>query len=446
MLNSSWHFSSKIHFVGIGGIGVSGIAHLFLQKGFFVSGSDQQKSEITEELKKRGAQIFIGHRASNVPPDASLVVYSEAVPLDNVELRRARKLKIKVQSGAQALADFAKDYFLIAVSGMHGKSTTASMISRILIKAGFDPTFVIGTRPGWRLGKSPYMVIEADDYQAKFLHYYPDILVLTNIEKEHMDFFKDFQHIKKVFSKYVQQVKGFIVANKDDENTLKILMSHFPFSVFKQKVKCYSLKDKEALRIKKILKVPGEHNVSNALAALKVARLLGISDQIALKALSEYKGVWRRFQETSLKIKNQKVKIISDYAHHPTEIKATFQALQEKYAQKRVWVVFQPHQYQRTFYLFQDFVKTFQQARNKFGIEKIIITDIYSVKGREKKTIKQKVNSQKLALATQNNSVQYIKKGLLKNYLQKHISDFDVLVVMGAGDIYYLVEQIANAL
>ncbi|MEK7173212.1 MAG: UDP-N-acetylmuramate--L-alanine ligase, partial [Patescibacteria group bacterium] len=364
----------KIHCVGIGGIAISALANIYQQKGHRVAGSDAEASEITAELKNQGIKVFIGHQAANITKDIDLVIYSEAVPPNNSELKKARRLKIRCLSGAQALADLAKDYFLIAVSGMHGKSTTASMIAQILIKANLDPTFVIGTKPGFRLGKSRYLIIEADDYQAKFLHYHPDILVLTNIEEEHMDWFKNFSHIKKVFKQYLRQVKKFIIANKDNEGIRKVLIFNFQFSIFKPKVNFYSLKDKDAEKLKKVLQVPGEHNVSNALAALNVARLLKIDDKTSFEALSQYKGVWRRFQEFSLKVENCKLKIISDYAHHPTEIAATLQALAEKYPKQKKWVVFQPHQYQRTFYLFDNFVKTLRQAQSKFGVDQLIIT------------------------------------------------------------------------
>ncbi|MFH0740083.1 MAG: Mur ligase domain-containing protein [bacterium] len=213
----------RIHFIGIGGIGISATACIYKQKGWVVSGSDEERSEITDSLKQMGIKVFIGHKASNLPAKADLVVYSEAVPKTNPELQQAKKLKIKCLSGAQALGDLAKDYFLIAVSGMHGKSTTASMIAQILIKAKLDPTFIIGTKPGNRLGKSKYLIIEADDYKAKFLNYYPDILVLTNIDEEHMDFFQNLNHIFKVFLQYIGQVKNCVIANRDNKNIVKVL-------------------------------------------------------------------------------------------------------------------------------------------------------------------------------------------------------------------------------
>jgi len=444
----------KIHCIGIGGIAISALANIYQQKGHTVAGSDAEASEITEELKKQGIEFFIGHKTTNITKDIDLLIYSEAVPQNNPELKEARRLKIRCLSGAEALAELSRDYFTIAVSGMHGKSTTASMIAGILIKAGLDPTFVIGTKPGWRVGKGKYLVIEADDYQAKFLHYHPDILVLTNIEEEHMDYFKNFQHIKKVFSKYIKQVKGSIVANKDDKNTLKILISNFKFLISKQipspksqipKIVFYSLKDKEAKELKKILQIPGKHNVSNALASLNTGRLLGINDKIALQALGEYKGVWRRFEEFPFKIKKLKLKIVSDYAHHPTEIQATLQALKEKYGNERIWVIFQPHQYQRTFYLFDKFVKTLRQAQSKFGVDKLIITDIYTVEGRESQAIKQKVNSQKLVKAINQEWTTYQPEHSLSDYLKTFAGQWQVVAILGAGSVYKVVNQLIDS-
>ncbi len=478
----------KIHFIGIGGIGISGLAMIYKQKGNLVQGSDAEESEITQELQKQGVKVFIDHRKANlqssevkprrigsrtsieitavptVLPD--LVIYSEAVPPENIELVEAKRLGIRCLSGAEALGELSREYYTIAISGMHGKSTTASMLAGILIKAGLDPTFLIGTKPGWRVGNSKYLVIEADDYQAKFLNYHPDILVLTNIEEEHMDFFQNLNHIIKIFGKYINQVKDYLIANTDDANVVKVL-KELRIKNEKLKIISFSFEDRGAGELKKVLKVPGKHNVANALAALNAARVLGIDDKISFRALGEYKGVWRRFQESELKIKNFKVKIISDYAHHPTEIQATFQALQEKYGSpsagsgqdpsaslranslggaKRIWVVFQPHQYQRTFYLFKNFIKIFQTAKSKFGISKVILTDIYSVKGRESDAIKKKVDSKKLAAAIGKKEVEYIAQKNLVRYLKNVIprEKVEVLVVMGAGDIYKIIEQLSN--
>ena len=414
----------KIHFIGIGGIGVSGIASVYKQKGHEIQGSDAEPSEITADLQKQGIAVFVGQKASNIAKGIDFVIYSEAVPSNNPELKEARRLGIKCLSGAEALAELSKDYFLIAISGMHGKSTTASMISQILIKAGLDPTFIIGTKPGFRVGKSKYLVIEADDYQAKFLRYHPDVLVLTNIDAEHLDCLKNMSNIMKIFRQYVSQVKYKIIANKDNGNVARLLKNN-------KKTIFFSLKNQnDVKKLRSVLQVPGEHNVSNSLAALNAARLLKIDDKIAFEALSKYKGIWRRFQEFSLKIKNQKLKIISDYAHHPTEIKATLQALKEKYKTEKIVLFFQPHQYQRTYYLWKEFIAVFRQAAGQ--IDKIFITDIYDVKGREDKKIKAKISSQKLVKAIAKPNARYL--ALAK--IQGEFMPDAINVIMGAGDIY----------
>lgn len=422
-----------IHFIGIGGIGVSGIARIYQSQGHIVRGSDQEASELTQEMIEQGISVFIGHNAENIKPEIDLVVFSEAVGPDNAEILRAQKLKIRCWSGAQALADLSSRYYTIAVSGMHGKSTTASMIAQIMIQAGLDPTFVIGTKPGWRLGQSRYLLIEADDYKAKFLHYHPDVLVLTNIEKEHLDYFKNLERILNVFSRYVNQVKSGIVAWGGDNNIKNVLKTLKNKSI--QAVK-YSLADVEALKLKANLKVPGQHNILNALAALKTARLLGISDQVTFRALGAYRGVWRRFEETDYYLLKKRIRVIQDYGHHPTEIAATMEALAEKYRHRSVWVVFQPHQYQRTFYLFEEFVKVFQKTAKQYPDWHLIITDIYDVAGREDNQIKLKVNSAKLVQEIKRRNVVYRPMAENIDYLQKQLKNRDVLLLMGAGDIY----------
>ncbi len=409
----------KIHFIGIGGIGVSGLANIYLEKGDRVQGSDMIASEITEELQAKGVNVLLGHRTENISSDIDLVVYSEAVSQDNAELTRAKELGIKSLSGAQCLAELAKDYFLIAVSGMHGKTTTASMIAHILNEVGFDPTYVIGAKNGSRLGKGKYLVIEADDYQAKLLNYQPDILVLTNIEEEHMDYFQDLEHILKVFEKYLGQVKKLVIANKADENIRKIIKA------VKVELKYFDVSD-----IK--LQVPGKHNQSNASAALEVALALGIDKEKALKALESFQPVWRRFEEKEIRIGERQMKIISDYAHHPTEIKATLEAARQKYPGKEIVCIFQLHQYQRTFYLFDKFVAVFKQSLAQHWLDKLIITDIYDVVGRENKEAKAKVSAQKLVDAIDSQAV-YLPKEKIKDWVKSNAQNKGVVILMGAG-------------
>ncbi len=442
----------RIYFIGIGGIGISALARYYLEKGNKVSGSDLVSSEITKDLKKRGARIYIGkHKVKNIPKDADLVIYSPAIQKNNPELKKVYKLqvtnyKLQVLSYPQALGDLTKDYFTIAVSGTHGKSTTTAMISLVLIKAGLDPTVIIGTRlkefgnTNFRAGKSKYLVIEADEWQASFLNYWPKIIVLTNIEREHLDYYKDLDHILNTYKEYIGHLSkdGMLIINEDDINISKIKKAQKAKLQFK--TQNYSLRKKESEILRKILKIPGEHNIYNALAVLTVARVLKIPDKISLEALSEYKGVWRRFEIIKGKIVNKKITIISDYAHHPTEIKATLEAVRQKFPNQNIWCVFQPHQHQRTFYLFDDFVKVFFSV----PINNLIITDIYDVAGREKKKIKTEVNSKKLIEAINRPNAVFLPKEKIKNHLKKNLEKGDILIIMGAGDIYKLIEEFST--
>jgi len=430
----------KIHFIGIGGIGVSALAQYYLSKDYQVSGSDLVSSEITEALKKKGAKILIGkHRKENLPKNVDLVIYSPAVQKTNPELRAA--FKIQILSYPEALGKLTEQYYTIAVSGTHGKSTTTAMISLILIKAGLDPTVIIGTKlkefgdSNCRVGKSKYLVIEADEHFASFLNYWPKIIVLTNIEADHLDYYKNLNNILKTFKKYVGHLPkdGYLVANKDDKNIRSI------FSTTVKNVLWYSLKDKESRELQTILKIPGEHNIYNALAALTLARTLKISDGISLKSLSEFHGSWRRFEIIKGNLGGKKITIVSDYGHHPTKVRVTLKAAREKWPKEKIYCVYQPHQYQRTYYLFADFVKTFKQA----PMNKIIITDIFDVAGREEEDIKKKVNSEKLVKAINKKGVVYLSKEKILDYIRDNIREIDVLIIMGAGDIYRLVDSLS---
>ena len=460
----------KIHFIGIGGIGISALARYYLEKGHKISGSDLTPSEITNALRKSGAKIYIGqHKVKHVPKAVDLVIYSLAVQKDNPELKAAKKLNsnIQIKSYPEALGGLTKKYFTIAVSGTHGKGTTTAMLALILIKAGLDPTVIIGTKlkefenTNFRLGeKAKYQIrdtkyqillIEADEHFASFLNYWPKLIVLTNIEREHLDYYKNLGNILKTFKKYIFHLpkNGALVINGDDKNISKI-KSQISKSQFK--IQNYFLSQIEAKKLRKILKVPGEHNVYNALAALSTARALKIPDRISFKALSEYKGVWRRFEITKI-LHPKPYTLVSDYAHHPTEIKATVKAAREKWPHKEIWLVFQPHQYQRTFYLFKDFVKVFKEALIEKWIDKLIITDIYDVAGREEKKIRKKVNSRKLVntvnkqlihkkqvVACQLCKAKYISDiEKVKGYLKENLRGGEVVIIMGAGNIYRLI-------
>lgn len=451
----------KIHFIGIGGIGVSALAQYYLALGHQVSGSDLVSSEITDLLKEKGAKIFIGpHNARCLTSDvkqADLVIYSLAIQPNNPELKAAKFVQgrtlHKILSYPQAIGELTKKYFTIAVSGTHGKSTTTAMISLILIKAGLDPTVILGTKlkefgnTNFRMKRQypmsniqyPILVIEADEWGSSFLNYFPKLIVLTNIEKEHLDYYQNLENILKTYKEYIRRLpkEGILVVNGDDKNIQKIIRD--PISRG-DRVSQYQLRQKETAKLKEILKVPGQHNIYNALAALTVARALKIPDQISFQALSEYKGSWRRFEIIKI-LYPKPYTLISDYAHHPTEIKATLKTCRQEWPKRKIWAIFQPHQYQRTYYLFGDFVKAFDLA------DEVIITKIYQVAGREERKISKKISSQKLAEAIEKRSkkthfIADFRK--IPQFLKNRVNSGNIILIMGAGDIYKLVQKLAG--
>jgi len=435
----------KIHCIGIGGIGVSALARYYLAKGFEVTGSDLYDSEIIQELKKAGTIIKTGKQIpENIPLDVDVIIYSAAVQEDNLEMQQARNLKkvnpgLKLLSYAQALGELTRDYFTIAVSGTHGKSTTVSMLSLILIKAGLDPMVIMGTKlrefgnSNFRLGGGKYLVIEADEWQGSFLNYYPQVIVLTNIEEDHLDYYRDLQHINETYHSYLEKLssEGILIYNKDDKNLAKIA------SICNAGTKIsFSSEQKEAKKISEIIKIPGEHNIRNALAALNAAKALGVSKEISYQAIGEYQACWRRFDQRRAFVNNQDVLLIHDYAHHPTEVKALFQTLEEKFKNRRIYFIFQPHQYQRVFYFFDRFVQAFQENHNNNNEYHVIIVDIYDVPGREQACLKNKVDASKLVKAINRPNIIYCPLDKLINFLSKNIEQNDIIVAAGAGDIY----------
>jgi UDP-N-acetylmuramate--alanine ligase len=419
----------KVHFIGIGGIGVSALAQYYLGKGHEVSGSDLFGSKITEDLKEKGAAIFIGPNSATNINDYDLVIHSPAVKSNNPELAEAERKGIKILSYPQALGELTKEHFTIAVSGTHGKSTTTAMISLILVEAGLDPTVVVGTRlkefgdSNFRMGQSQYLVIEACEHEESFLNYWPQIIVVTNIEEDHLDFYITLENIKKAFNEFVSHLKEDGLLIKTEETTIDT----------DRKTINYSLNDKEEVeKLKSIIKIPGEHNILDALAALKVARALNIEDEVSFSALSRYAGSWRRFEETQL----PGFILIDDYGHHPTEVLATLKGAREKYPNKKIFCVFQPHQYQRTYLLFDGFVKAFKEALGDKLIDKLFLIDVYDVAGRESEEAKEKVSSKILAEAI--GSANYVSK----DDLFKEINGGEVIIFMGAGNIYDLSQDL----
>lgn len=455
----------RVYFIGIGGIGISALAQYYLAQGHEVFGSDLINSEITEMLKKLGAKITIGkHKSRNVPKNIDLFIYTPAISKNNPELKwsivNSQKSKVRILSYPQALGELTKKYFTIAVSGTHGKSTVSSMIALMMEKAGLDPTVIIGTKlrefgnTNFKMGSQQstvnsqrsFLVIEADEYAASFLNYSPKIIVLTNIEAEHLDYYGNLSNILKTFQKYISQLPrgGALILNEEDENIRKLKVSP-KISVLKYQLK----KSKDAKKIRKILKIPGKHNISNALAVLTLARFLKISDSICFEALSKYQGSWRRFEIIEANLRGcqrgltRKITIVSDYAHHPTEIKATLLGARQKWPEKKIWLVYQPHQYQRTFYLFNEFIRAFCFA----PVDKVIFVPVFDVAGRENEKLKKKASSEKLYQAVkeeinnreQEKEIIYIgDTANVQGYLKENLKGGEIVFFMGAGDVYKL--------
>lgn len=431
----------NIYFIGIGGIGVSALARYFLSKGYKVSGSDLANSPIIRDLVKEGAVIHIGHSAKNVKNlKNTLIIHSQAVNSDNPEMKQFLKMNLEHRSYPEAVGELSKEFKIVAIAGAHGKSTTTALVALIMIEAGLDPTVIVGTKlkefnnSNFRLGKSEYLVLEADEYGGAFWNYHPFISGITNIDREHLDFYKNFGGVKKSFQRFLANHKAGskIIFNDLNKALCEIVskaasLKKYPISDVPEKIK-----DK----IGRTLKIPGKHNQLNALVAYSIAKELGISEKIILSSISKFNGVWRRMEfkgeleVLSSKFKN-KVILFDDYAHHPNEVKATLQGLKEKYPKNKLICVFQPHQAKRLKALFKDFTRAFSAA------DKTILFPIYKVPGRENPA-EARYGAESLARHIKGSIyLKDPKKGLNKAILGviKGYKSPVTMVMMGAGDI-----------
>lgn len=443
----------RVHFIGIGGISMSGLAEILIDYGYTVSGSDRVSSNLTEKLKNLGAKIYIGHDASNVH-GADIVVYTAAIKEDNPELIEAKKLNLEIMDRAEFLGWIMKKYSKgIAISGTHGKTTTTSMISLMLLNANLDPTIMIGgevdaIKGNVRPGKSPYFVTEACEYKKSFLKFYPYIGLILNIDADHLDCYKDINEIHETFLKFAQLIpkNGCLIAYAEDERVVDIIekvnCNKISYGINKgdftatnivyDEKGCPSFtalyKGTNYYNFK--LSIPGEHNILNALASIACCNFLDIDKKIIAQSLLDFKGTHRRFEK---KGERDGVVVIDDYAHHPAEIKATLKAA-KNYPHNRIYCVFQPHTYSRTISLFNEFASAFND------VDKLILTDIYAA--REKDT--GVVNSKILCDAIYKNGVdvEYIRSfDEIVDYLEKELHEGDILITMGAGDVYKIGES-----
>jgi len=438
----------KIHFVGIGGIGMSGIAEILLREGFEVTGSDLYYSQNTAAAENAGATIYIGHNADNVK-DAEVVVYSSAVDINtNPETLYAREKGIPLIRRAEMLAEVSRLKYCLAVSGTHGKTTTTSMIGLITINANLDPTVIVGGRlrdfggTNARLGGGDWTIVEADEYDRSFLQLLPTISIINNIEPEHLDIYKDFDDILDTFTEFANKVPfyGFVSLGLDDYGAKKILRK------INKKIVTFGLNKNADYRADNIIQtaqnlsadiyeygnflgtlkinVPGIHNLRNSLAAISVARKMGIEKDIIFKSLEDFKGVYRRFD---IKGEYNNVLVIDDYAHHPTEIKATLAAATNY--KRRIVAAFQPHTFTRTKALYQEFAKSFDEA------DVVIITDIYPAREKPIEGVTGRLIVDEL-IALGHKNVLYIPKiDDLKQEIKNILKDGDIFITIGAGNI-----------
>lgn len=419
----------KVHFVGIGGIGVSAIARMMLAEGKIVSGSDSSESLVTKELKKLGAKIFLGHNAKNVADDVDLVVYTPAVTQENPELKKAKELSIPHLSYPEMLGVVSKDKYTIAIAGTHGKTTTTAMLGKILIDAKKDPTIIVGSllkdqKSNFVAGKSEYFVVEACEYKKSFLELNPKIIVITNIDNDHLDYYGNLENIKKAFAEFALKLpeSGYLVCDPNDKNLKEVIK--------KTKAKII---DYAKVKTDFNLKIPGQHNIKNAQAAMAVAEILNIGENEALASLNDFPGTWRRFEYKG-ETKNG-VLIYDDYGHHPTEIKVTLKGAREFFGNKKIWCIFQPHLYSRTKLLMEDFGKSFGDA------DEVILADIYAAREPKDKSI----NSKMLAEEIIKNGSKAVYLNFfykIEKFLRQNAQEGDAIITMGAGDIFKVGENL----
>lgn len=438
--------------IGIGGIGISGLAKIFFAQGKKVSGVDAARSEITDELESMGISVVTNGTPNAFPPDADFVVYSEAVPFPHPLRRLIRERDIPEFSGSQTLAWLTKNKFTIAVAGTNGKSTTTAMLGLMLTAAGKDPTIFVGSRikmlpmKNVRLGIGDLFVLEADEYQEKFLAYHPNVVVITNVEADHMETYRGFQHLLETFDKLLAKVKhdGFAVMNKDDAGCQKLHASGnaITYTIGSGAQFCAAsvrtVGQKQIFEIigpqnesygEFTLHIPGAFNVSNALAAAACAFSLGVDAETVRKTLAEFGGLWRRFEVLgTLGNASSAPIVISDYGHHPTAIRKTVAAAREFYPGSRIVLAYQPHQRHRTRALFDDFVNVLPSA------DLVMVSDIYDVEGRDDET--KTISSKDLVSAIGKSHVAYTGDLASTEAAVRAVArPGDVILVMGAGTI-----------
>lgn len=434
--------AKTVHIVGIGGIGTSAVAKWWLDRGALVSGSDLKKSDITNEVASAGATVKIGHFAENLPRETDLLIYSAAIPATNPERIAAQELGVAELSYSAFLGALAKEKKTIAISGTNGKSTTTAMMAKILIEADYDPTVILGTKSpdldgsNLRIGKSDWLVIEACEHMANMLHIVPNIAVITNIEEDHLDFYRGLDHIKDTFQQWIDQmgVCGKAVINGADRNSTSLTLNDPATFTVKERTVSSGMQSFDVSGVPVELTIPGAFNAQNAAAALSAAHLAGVNDDIALKALKAFKGTWRRFEHVSIW---QESDIYSDYAHHPSAVRGSIAAFKEFFPDRRLIVVFEPHQHSRTHELFTEFVTSFDAA------DIVIVSEIYEVAGRTEEKFESSQDMVRAITARGHKQAYYAESlDAARQKLEELNRHSDIIVMMGAGSIDSLAREL----
>jgi len=445
----------KVHFIGIGGVSMSGLAEILMNNGYRVSGSDRDESPLTNHLKQMGAEIYIGHSEDNIN-NVDLIVYTAAISEDNPELIKAKNLNIPIMDRAEFLGSIMKGHnYNVAISGTHGKTTTTSMFSHITLSANLDPTILVGgsldiINGNVRVGNSEYFITEACEYKASFLKFFPFVGIILNIEADHLDFYKDIDEIQETFEKFASLIpkEGYLITNSDDPRCLKVAevspCNVITFGIKTGEVRAKNItfnngcgsfdvyyKEEQILSI--TLNVPGDHNILNALASISAALALNIEKSFIEQGLSSFHGTHRRFE---LKGNLNGVTVVDDYAHHPTEIKAALSAA-KKFSHNRIFCVFQPHTYSRTITLFDEFSEAF------FNTDILVLADIYAAREKDSGIVSSNDLGNKLREKGVDCKNFHSFEAITK-YLQGNLKEGDLLITIGAGDVYKIGEMYLN--
>lgn len=443
---------SKVHLLGAGGIGVSAAGKYFLLHNIKVTGADLHLNRQTTELTELGAQITEGNGEELIDSETDLILYSPAVPENNPARQKAKELNIPQISYPEFLGQLSETRKTIAISGTNGKSTTTAMIAKILIDAGYDPMVFLGTESpdfshgNYHHGQGVWLIVEACEYKAAMLNIKPHLAVITNIELDHLDYYKNINHIKETFQQWIDPISsfdGYVILNSNDEVSTKLNRPDAIFAKLENRMTGNQLQSFQVQisgdptisgKFSAKLSIPGEFNAENASLAIATAKTVRVNEEIIKSSLQEFSGTWRRFEFLG---QFHQAKVFSDYAHHPTSIKGLIQATKEQFPQQKIAIIFEPHQHARTKELFSDFLDSFSEA------DLTIITDIYGVAGR---TENDQISSENLVqqIKKQNPELNISYQKTPEQALNSLKNQSDIILIVGAGTIYERLRPLIN--